>query len=51
VQPDRQTKWQKKYEASVDQVRDDEDVTVGDVALETSSIAAGCMPAWLGGPS
>lgn len=49
VQPDERTEWQKKYDASVDQVRSDDDVTVGEVgALETSSIAAGCMPTWLG---
>lgn len=49
VQPDERTEWQKKYDASLEQAAQDDDLGIGEVgAIEASSIAAGCMPGWLG---
>lgn len=48
VAQEERTGWQKKYDASLDQARAD-DEPIGEAGvIETSSIAAGCMPAWLG---
>ena len=46
MRPDERTEWQKKYDASIAQLRrEDDDMSIGEAgALEASSVGAYCLP-------